>query len=91
MMDPLTGAVCTPPEISQMVDEMLIAQAKWLPQYRHALPSTKRRYRREKKLGTQSSRGAARRKVRSVAQMRKDGDAKRVISSSETVSTRKGT
>ena len=27
MMDPLTGAVCNPPEISQMIDEMLIAQA----------------------------------------------------------------
>jgi Alpha-galactosidases/6-phospho-beta-glucosidases, family 4 of glycosyl hydrolases len=33
LMDPLTGAVCTPPEIYQMVDEMLIAAAEWLPQY----------------------------------------------------------
>ena len=33
MMDPLTGAVCTPDEIIQMVDEMLVADEKWLPQY----------------------------------------------------------
>jgi len=33
MLDPLTGAVCTTPEISQLVDEMLVAQAEWLPQY----------------------------------------------------------
>ena len=33
MMDPLTGAVCTPGEIRQMVDEMLVAGEKWLPQY----------------------------------------------------------
>ncbi len=32
-MDPLTGAVCNPPEIWKMTDEMLIAQAQWLPQY----------------------------------------------------------
>ena len=33
LMDPLTGAVCNPPEVWQMIDEMLIAQEKWLPQY----------------------------------------------------------
>jgi alpha-galactosidase len=33
MMDPLTGAVCTLPQIRSMVDEMLAAQAKWLPQF----------------------------------------------------------
>ena len=33
MMDPLTGAVCTTDEIRHMVDEMLVAQAQWLPQY----------------------------------------------------------
>ena len=33
MMDPLVGAVCNPEEIWQMVDEMLVAQAQWLPQY----------------------------------------------------------
>lgn len=33
MMDPLTGAVCNPPEIDQMVDEYLVEEAQWLPQY----------------------------------------------------------
>jgi alpha-galactosidase len=31
--DPLVGAVCNPEEVWQMTDEMLIAQAQWLPQY----------------------------------------------------------
>jgi len=33
MMDPLTAAVCTLPQIHAMVDEMLDAQAGWLPQF----------------------------------------------------------
>jgi alpha-galactosidase len=33
MLDPLTAAVCTLPQIRSMVDEMLEAQAKWLPQF----------------------------------------------------------
>ncbi|MCS6939516.1 MAG: hypothetical protein NZM94_09605 [Roseiflexus sp.] len=32
-LDPLTGAVCTLPQIRAMVDEMLAAQAAWLPQF----------------------------------------------------------
>lgn len=42
MMDPLTGAVCNPPEIWQMVDEMLIVQEKWLPQYKEAIEQAKK-------------------------------------------------
>jgi alpha-galactosidase len=33
MLDPLTAAVCTLPQIRAMVDEMLEAQARWLPQF----------------------------------------------------------
>jgi len=43
MMDPLTGAVCNPPEIWQMTDEMLVAQARWLPQYKKAIESARKR------------------------------------------------
>ena len=43
MMDPLTGAVCNPPEIFQMVDEMLVAEAEWLPQYAGAIVEAKER------------------------------------------------
>lgn len=32
-LDPLTSAVCTLPEIREMVDEMVSAQAQWLPQF----------------------------------------------------------
>jgi alpha-galactosidase len=33
MLDPLTAAVCTPDEIWQMGDELLVETSKWLPQY----------------------------------------------------------
>ncbi|MEM7334517.1 MAG: alpha-glucosidase/alpha-galactosidase [Chloroflexota bacterium] len=32
MLDPLTAAVCTLPQIRTLVDEMLVAQAAWLPE-----------------------------------------------------------
>ncbi len=41
--DPLTGAICTPEEVWQMVDEMVVAQARWLPQYAHAIAGAKER------------------------------------------------
>lgn len=44
LMDPLTGAVCTPAEIDQMVDEMLIAGEKWLPQYAGEIQRAKIRF-----------------------------------------------
>jgi alpha-galactosidase len=34
MLDPLTAAACTLPQIHSMVSEMLAAQAQWLPQFR---------------------------------------------------------
>jgi len=33
MLDPLTGAICTLPQIRAMVGEMLEAQRRWLPQF----------------------------------------------------------
>jgi alpha-galactosidase len=71
MMDPLTGAVCTTEEISQMTDEMLVAQAQWLPQYRGEIARAKKRLASCKRLGTRKWKGAARLKVRSVAEMRR--------------------
>ena len=41
--DPLVGAICTPEEVWQMVDEMVVAQAQWLPQYADAVPAAKER------------------------------------------------
>jgi alpha-galactosidase len=43
MMDPLVGAVCNPPEIWKLVDEMLVAQAAWLPQYADAIAAAEGR------------------------------------------------
>ena len=37
MLDPLTAAVCTLPQIRALVDEMLAAQAQWLPQFQSSL------------------------------------------------------
>lgn len=41
MMDPLTGSVCTPDEIFQMVDEMLVACETLLPQYAEEIANAK--------------------------------------------------
>lgn len=49
--DPLTGAVCTPEAVWQMVDEMLVAQADWLPQYATEVPAAKRRLAAAKRSG----------------------------------------
>jgi alpha-galactosidase len=69
MMDPLVGAVCTTPEISQMTDEMLIAEAQWLPQYQDEIPAAKQRFELEPRLGTKETQGAARVKVKTVVEM----------------------
>jgi alpha-galactosidase len=67
--DPLVGAICTPEEVWQMVDEMLVAQAEWLPQYAHAIPAAKERM-KNPKVKTRDWKGAARQHVRSVEEMR---------------------
>jgi alpha-galactosidase len=73
MMDPLTGAVCNPPEIWQMVDEMLVAQAPWLPQYAKAIAGAKKRLASGPRVRTNAGyRGAARVHTKSVAEMKKD-------------------
>jgi len=52
MMDPLVGAVCNTEEIWQMVDEMLIAQEQWLPQYAGEIAAAKERWARAEAAGT---------------------------------------
>jgi len=70
MMDPLTGAVCNPPEIWQLVDEMLVAQADWLPQFGKAIADAKQRLSRGKLIPTKDYRGAARLPIKTVEEMR---------------------
>ena len=40
--DPLTAAICTPPEIWQMTDELIVAQEQWLPQYAHYVDTARK-------------------------------------------------
>ncbi|MFY9593643.1 MAG: alpha-glucosidase/alpha-galactosidase [Caldicoprobacterales bacterium] len=76
MMDPLVGAVCNPPEIWQLVDEMLVAQAQWLPQYKDAIEEAKKRLASGKLIPTRDDyKGAARLKIKTVEEMAKNRKA----------------
>jgi alpha-galactosidase len=78
MMDPLVGAVCNPPEIWQLVDEMLIAEEQWLPQYKEAIAAAKKRFAAGNLIPTREGyQGAARLKVRSVEEQAKDRERSR--------------
>ena len=65
--DPLVGAICSPEEVWQMVDEMLVAQAQWLPQYAHAIPAAKERLAKQ---DGEDTRLAGRRAARSAPRSR---------------------
>ena len=79
--DPLVGAVCNPEEVWQMTDEMLIAQAEWLPQYAAAIAPAKQRLADAEREGTrvalQQTRGAVRIDVKTVDEMARDKEASR--------------
>ncbi|MFD2658168.1 alpha-glucosidase/alpha-galactosidase [Gracilibacillus thailandensis] len=75
MMDPLVGAVCNPKEIWQMTDEMLVAEKEWLPQYKEAIAQAEKRLAEEERIPTKDYQGAARVKVKSVAEMAQDREA----------------
>ena len=69
--DPLVGAVCNPDEVWQMVDEMLVAEAEWLPQYADAIAGARDRLSTGRKVPTRDgNKGAARLAVRSVDELR---------------------
>lgn len=79
--DPLVGAVCDPAEVWQMADELLVAQARWLPQYRREIPAAKRRLAAHVRAGTRvkprPTRGAARLKTRTVREMAREKEKAR--------------
>lgn len=82
MMDPLTGAVCNTKEIDQMVDEYLVEQQKWLPQYAQEIPKAAARLEQAKKDGTfitdrRDYRGAIRIHEKTVDEMLADKEASR--------------
>ena len=78
-MDPLTGAACEPDAIYQMVDELLIEEAEWLPQYAEEIEKAKRRIAESKANGTFIppivTEGAARLHTKTVEEMLKDREA----------------
>jgi alpha-galactosidase len=81
--DPLTGAVLNPEEVWQMTDEMLIAQAQWLPQYASEIPAAKARLDQAVANGTRVKtreyQGAARLHVKTVEEMARDKAESRAI------------
>jgi alpha-galactosidase len=78
--DPLVGAVCTPEEVWQMVDEMIVAEAEWLPQYAHAIPAAKERL-ANPTVKTRDWKGVARREVRSIEELRAEKEAQKRLAS----------
>jgi alpha-galactosidase len=90
MMDPLIGAVCNPPEIWQLTDEMLIAQEKWLPQYKQAIKKAKEYFKSSEILHTNKDfKGAARIKVKTVEEMSQDiNEARKNASEADKAKTR---
>ena len=80
MMDPLTGAVCNPPEIWQMIDEMLIAEKEWLPQYKEAIAAAKERFAKGDLLPTKEGyKGAVRLHVKTIEEMAEDKEKSRKL------------
>ncbi len=72
--DPLVATVCNPEEIWQMTDEMLIAQAQWLPQYADTIPEAQARLSAAEQEGSRVKRregwqGAARKPTKSIEEM----------------------
>jgi alpha-galactosidase len=72
--DPLVGAVCDPEEVWQLTDEMLVAQAQWLPQFAGEIPFAKSRLELHERNGTRVKRmegfqGMARLHTKTVEEM----------------------
>ena len=76
LLDPLVGAVCIPAEVWQMTDEMLIAQAQWLPQYKTAVKAAIARWAKGDLLPVNENyEGAVRIKTKTIEEMEQDRDS----------------
>ena len=79
LMDPLTGAVCNPPEVWQMIDEMLVAQEEWLPQYKDAIHQAKQNLKSASLLPTQDGyQGAARMPEKTVEEVASEHEKRKI-------------
>ena len=72
--DPLVGAVLNPEEIWQMTDDMLVHQAEWLPNYSRKELNAARRRLAAGTVKTRKWAGAARVKIKTVRQLRKQNE-----------------
>ncbi len=83
--DPLVGAVCNPEEVWQMTDEMLVAQAEWLPQYRDEIPGARKRLEEAVRNGTRvklyETQGAARLPTMTVEELARNWNEARANAS----------
>jgi len=84
--DPLVGAVCTPDEVWRMVDEMLVAQSKWLPQYARAMDGARKRLASAPARASERE-GAATRPVRSAQEIRAARAKKRSANATDDAET----
>ena len=79
--DPLTGAVLNPPEIWQLADEMIVAQAKYLPQYAGYVEEAKRNlaehYITPRALPVDSGHRGAVKSVEEIARLRREEESRR--------------
>ena len=76
--------MATPPEVWQLVDDMLLAQRRWLPQYGKAIADAEERLQAGDRLPTRDWEGAARLQVRSVEQLRAgDGNGEATMRAEE--------
>ena len=79
LMDPLTGAVCNPPEIWQMIDEMLVAQEEWLPQYAEAIAEAKENLAKGDLIPTKEGyRGAVRLREKSAEEVAAEHEKRKI-------------
>ena len=71
LQDPLVSAVCSPDEVWSMVDEMIVAQSKWLPQYQNEIEHALERI-KNSNVKKKNFKGAARMKTRSPEELKND-------------------
>ncbi len=86
--DPLTAAVCNTEEIWQMADELLVAQAEWLPNYAtEEIEAARQRLADHEANGTRvkllDTEGAARLHTRTVEEIAKDRAAQETARTSD--------
>lgn len=83
--DPLVGAVCNPEEVWQLTDEMLVAQARWLPQYQEEIPAAQKRLADAERNGTRiktvQTQGAARLHTKTIEEMQQKAEEARANAS----------